>query len=56
MVFESGILEATIAAAAGDDPALFAELRAGFVESVARRWTCCRARVATEIGMSRRCG
>jgi len=37
MVFESGTLEATIAAAAGDDPELFAELRAAFIESVARQ-------------------
>src|SRR5687768_8141151 len=37
MAFESGSLEATIAAAAGDDPELFAELRAAFVESVARQ-------------------
>lgn len=37
MVFESGTLEATIAAAAGDDSALFAELRKAFIESVARQ-------------------
>ena len=35
MAFEAGTLEATIAAAAGDDAVLFAELRAAFVESVA---------------------
>lgn len=37
MAFESGSLEATIAAAAGDDPELFAELRTAFVESVSRQ-------------------
>jgi hypothetical protein len=37
MAFESGTLEATIAAAAGDDPALFAELHAAFIESVERQ-------------------
>lgn len=37
MAFESGTLEATIAAAAGDDSALFAELHEAFVESVARQ-------------------
>ena len=37
MVFESGTLEATIAAAAGDDPVLIAELRAAFVESLERQ-------------------
>lgn len=37
MAFESGTLEATIAAAAGDDPALISELRAAFIESVARQ-------------------
>jgi HPt (histidine-containing phosphotransfer) domain-containing protein len=37
MVFESGTLEATIAAAAGNDSELYAELRAAFVESVARQ-------------------
>jgi HPt (histidine-containing phosphotransfer) domain-containing protein len=36
MVYEAGALDATIAAAAGDDPALFAELRGVFVESLAR--------------------
>jgi hypothetical protein len=37
MVFESGTLEATIAAAAGDDQALCIELRAAFIESVTRQ-------------------
>jgi hypothetical protein len=36
MAFESGDLDATIAAAAGEDPALIAELRAAFGESVER--------------------
>lgn len=37
MAFESGALNATLAAAAGDDAALFAELRAAFRESVDRQ-------------------
>ena len=37
MAYESGSLDATIAAAAGNDPALVAELRAAFLESVARQ-------------------
>lgn len=37
MVYESGALDATLAAAAGEDAALFAELRGAFVESVARQ-------------------
>lgn len=37
MVYESGALDATLAAAAGEDAALFAELRAAFVESAARQ-------------------
>ena len=37
MAFESGALDATLAAAAGEDPALFAELRSVFAESVARQ-------------------
>lgn len=37
MAYEAGALEATLAAAAGGDPALMAELRAAFVESVARQ-------------------
>lgn len=37
MAFESGDLDATLAAAAGDDPALFAELRMAFFESVERQ-------------------
>lgn len=34
MAFENGALDATLAAAAGDDPALFRELRAAFRESL----------------------
>src|SRR3569623_856203 len=34
MAYESGALDATFAAAAGDDPALLAELRQAFVESL----------------------
>jgi len=37
MVYEAGALDATLAAAAGDDAALMAELRAVFRESVARQ-------------------
>lgn len=37
MAYEAGALEATLAAAAGGDPALMAELRAAYVESVARQ-------------------
>lgn len=37
MVFESGALNATLAAAAGDDAALMAELRSVFVESARRQ-------------------
>ena len=36
MAYEAGTLDATLAAAAGDDPALFAELRVAFIESLAR--------------------
>lgn len=35
MVYEAGSLDATLAAAAGDDAALFAELRRAFVDSLA---------------------
>ena len=34
MAYESGALDATLAAAAGDDPALLAELRKAFTESL----------------------
>ena len=34
MAYEAGTLDATLAAAAGNDPALFAELRVAFVESL----------------------
>lgn len=37
MAYELGSLDATLAAAAGDDAALFAELRAAFVESLERQ-------------------
>lgn len=37
MAYESGTLDATIAAAAGEDPALVAELRAAFLESARRQ-------------------
>lgn len=37
MAYEAGALDATIAAAAGDDPALFEELRLAFTESLARQ-------------------
>lgn len=37
MAYESGALDATLAAAAGDDPALLHELRGAFVESANRQ-------------------
>ena len=37
MAYEAGALDATLAAAAGTDPALFAELRLAFSQSVARQ-------------------
>jgi hypothetical protein len=37
MAYQSGQLDATLAAAAGEDAALFAELRAAFVESLERQ-------------------
>lgn len=37
MAYEAGALDATIAAAAGEDSALFAELRGAFGESLARQ-------------------
>lgn len=33
MAYENGALDATLAAAAGDDPALFGELRGAFIDS-----------------------
>jgi hypothetical protein len=36
MAYEAGALDATLAAAAGEDPALFAELRGAFRESLER--------------------
>lgn len=37
MAYEAGALDATLAAAAGEDPVLFAELRTAFAESLARQ-------------------
>ena len=37
MAYESGALDATLAAAAGDDPLLLAELRRAFMDSLARQ-------------------
>lgn len=37
MAYAAGSLDETIAAAAGDDPALFAELKLAFGESIARQ-------------------
>jgi hypothetical protein len=37
MAYESGALDATLAAAAGEDAALFSELRQAFIESVERQ-------------------
>jgi len=37
MAYESGALDATLAAAAGDDPALLAELRQAFSDSLSRQ-------------------
>ena len=37
MAYQSAALDATLAAAAGDDPELFAELREAFVESLERQ-------------------
>ncbi|WP_309624008.1 Hpt domain-containing protein [Novosphingobium sp.] len=37
MAYEAGALDATLSAAAGEDGALFAELRLAFAESVARQ-------------------
>lgn len=37
MAYESGALDATLAAAAGDDPALLSELRSAFVESAKKQ-------------------
>ena len=37
MAYESGALDATLAAAAGDDAALMAELRAAFIESAQKQ-------------------
>lgn len=37
MAYDAGSLDGTIAAAAGSDPALFAELRGAFAESLARQ-------------------
>lgn len=37
MAYESGALDATLAAAAGEDPALIAELRVAFAESAQKQ-------------------
>lgn len=37
MAYEAGALDATLAAAAGEDAALFSELRQAFIESVERQ-------------------
>lgn len=37
MAYEAGALDATLAAAAGEDAALFSELRVAFIESVERQ-------------------
>jgi hypothetical protein len=37
MAYEAGALEETLSAAAGDDAALYAELRGAFVDSMARQ-------------------
>lgn len=37
MIYENGSLDATLAAAAGDDSALLAELRGAFCESIGRQ-------------------
>lgn len=37
MAYEAGALDATLSAAAGEDPVLFAELRTAFAESLARQ-------------------
>lgn len=37
MAYESGALDATLAAAAGEDPALIAELRSAFAESAQKQ-------------------
>lgn len=42
MAMEAGALDSTLAAAAGDDPVLFAELRTAFTDSVARHWDLLR--------------
>jgi HPt (histidine-containing phosphotransfer) domain-containing protein len=37
MAYDTGSLDATLAAAAGDDPAMLLDLRKAFIESVARQ-------------------
>ncbi|MFC0589231.1 Hpt domain-containing protein [Novosphingobium aquiterrae] len=37
MAYEAGALDATLAAAAGDDPALFSELRQAFIDSLSQQ-------------------
>ncbi len=51
MAYDPGAIEATLAAAVGDDPALIAELRIAFVESAARAVTAmAQAHDATSWG------
>ncbi|MFM5884437.1 MAG: Hpt domain-containing protein [Novosphingobium sp.] len=37
MAYEAGALDATLAAAAGEDPALFSELRQAFIDSLSQQ-------------------
>jgi HPt (histidine-containing phosphotransfer) domain-containing protein len=37
MAYQAGTLDATLAAAAGNDPALFGELRSAFIESLSHQ-------------------
>ncbi|PKB25542.1 hypothetical protein B0I00_0744 [Novosphingobium kunmingense] len=37
MAYEAGALDATLAAAAGEDPALFSELRQAFIDSLSNQ-------------------
>jgi HPt (histidine-containing phosphotransfer) domain-containing protein len=37
MAYQAGALDATLAAAAGSDPALFTELRVAFIDSLSRQ-------------------
>lgn len=48
MAYDPGAIDATLAAAVGDSPALIAELRGAFLESVLR--VVARLETATEAG------